>query len=146
MSAPLKNAKPAKAKAGDILRILLPSGMNGFGKVLYTSRHFRNVLLLGLARGAFHSGEVPQSLDFSAALFYASVLCPSHIGWDVADRATLTTAEAACSLRIVAGDVWLGDTSVRVATDSDRSSLPQMTVLGCGILQKRVYEFFTNDT
>lgn len=141
MSAPRQ-----KAKVGDIFRIPLPSGMTAFGKVLYSSRHYRNVMLLGLSRGAYSSVDVPPPRDYSAEFFYTSVICPMHIGWEVVECAPISEAEAGLSLRIVAGDVWLGDTRIRPASDADRNALPEMMVLGCGILQKRVYEFFRNDT
>lgn len=146
MSAPLQKAKPAKAKAGDVLRIPLPSGMIALGKVLYASRRYRNAMLLGVAEGVHLSNVVPSSRDYSAALFYTSVACPSHLGWDVVAHEAVSEVETARSLRIVAGDVWLGDTHVRSASDADRSTLPQMSVLGSGLLQKKVYEFFSNDT
>jgi hypothetical protein len=146
MSAPIQKAKPAKAKTGDILQILLPSGLVGFGKVLYTSRRYRDVMLFGVALGAYSSSAVPPSLDYSAALFYTSVVCPSHVGWTVVAREPVSAAEADRSLRIVAADVWLGDTYIRPASDSDRRTLPQMSLLGCRILQKKVYGFFSNDT
>ena len=103
-------------------------------------------MLFGVAQGAHSASAVPPSLDYSGALFYTSVICPSQLGWDVATREPVSEAEAVHTLRIVAGDVWLVDTHVRLASDADRRTLPQMDVLGCGLLQKKVYETFSNDT
>ncbi len=146
MSTSPQKAKSVKAESGDVFRIPLPSGTNAFGKVLYTSRRYRDVMLFGVAQGAHSASAVPPSLDYSAGLFYTSVICPVHLGWDVTARESVSETETACTLRIVAGDVWLGDTHVRPASDADRRTLPRMDVLGCGLLQKKIYETFNNAT
>lgn len=139
----MKTASPKKAKAGDVVRIPLPNDLYGFAKVLYTSRHYRNVMLLGAARGAHSTSSFPTGLDFTAGLFYTSVSCPVYNSWEFVAQVPPSDSEADCSLRIVAGDVWLGDAHLRPASDADRTTLPQMSVLGCGILQAKICEFFT---
>ena len=142
----MKTPPQKKAKAGDVVRIPLPKGAYGFAKVLYTSQRYRDVMLLGVARGTHLSSSIPTGLDFTAGLFYTSVACPVYNSWDIVARVTPSDSEAACSLRIVAGDVWIGDTHLRPASNADRTRLPQMSVLGCGILQSKICEFFTHDT
>jgi hypothetical protein len=141
-----KKATPKKAKEGDVLRIPLPTGMSAFAKVLYASRRYRNVMLLGVARTTQPSASIPIDLDFSAGLFYTSVVCPFDLGWEIVTRIPLTQSETLRSVRIVAGDVWVGDAHVRPASDSDLETLPQMSVLACALLQMKVYEFFNRDT
>ena len=139
----MKKTPLKKVKAGDVLRMPLSKDVFVFAKILYSSRRYLGVMLLGLARG-LHSSSLPPNLDFTAGLFYTAVTCPAYNGWEVVGQVPPSVSETACALRIVAGNVWLGDTHTRPATDKDYASLPQMDVLGCALLQKKIHEFYNH--
>jgi hypothetical protein len=136
----VKQTKAARAREGDIFRIPLPSGASGIAKVLYVSKRYRNVMLLGVAAGADISEVAAVEADFSAGLFYTSVEAPAYLGWHCIASTPVSFAESQLSRRIVGGEVWLGDVEIGPASSDDRRKLPRMLALGGGILKKKIYE------
>jgi hypothetical protein len=124
-------------KPGDVVLIPL-RGKYGVGKVLYVSKRYRDVILLGIYRKAVSEESMPTSLpDVMPALVYTSQVAVQQRRWVVVGHEPLKENQQGLAKRIVGGEVWLEDEELRPATSEDARSLPRMLVLGAGLVEKR---------
>jgi hypothetical protein len=97
----------AKVHIGDV--VLVPAS-GGFilAQVLYVSKRFKNVILLGMCSALTVEKKLPLELPSQfSALLYTSQEPITKGRWSVVGDMPLSDEDRALSKRIVAGDVWL---------------------------------------
>jgi hypothetical protein len=122
--------------------VLIPVG-NEFvpAKVLYLSHRYKNVILLGIYNFKTFVKECPKTLPSSFGLtVYTSQDPVLKKRWISIGLEPLLTEQRGIAKRIVGGDVWLEDQHLGPASEIDRRSLPQMDVLGAGLVEKKASE------
>jgi hypothetical protein len=123
---------------GDIILIPVESKFVP-AKVLYLSQRYKNVILLGIYNLRTLAKEFPKTLPACFGLMvYTSQDPVLKKRWISIGHQPLLTGQDGVAKRIVAGDVWLNDQHLGAATENDRRSLPQMDVLGAGLVEKKV--------
>lgn len=124
----------------DIGEIILIPVENEFvpAKVLYLSQRYKNVIMLGIYALRTSVKECPKTLPVSFGLMVFTSQDPVlKKRWISIGHQPLLAGQAGVAKRIVAGDVWLDDQHLGPASESDRRSLPQMEVLGAGLVEKK---------
>lgn len=130
-----------RVAAGDVVLIPVPNGGFGVTKVLYASRYFKNVILLGVYKLKLFQVKMPEVLpqEFVLPHIYTG---NQGIGegcmWPRVGNVGVTDSENAMSLRVVAGHVYLGDECIRAATREDERTLPFMGVAGQLLVEEQV--------
>jgi len=129
-----------RLKEGDIVAVPVESDSLMLCRVLYKSQYFKHVALVG-CYGRFIE-SLPVALQLQSGLvgvpLYTTVQ-PKKIGsWQRLDNQQLSEQEIQLSLRIVAGDVWLGDNHLGAASETELASLPQMDVYGDRLFARRI--------
>lgn len=104
-------------------------------KVLYLSKRYKKVILLGIYKMAIATKRMPSTLpeDF-AHLVYTSQEMISEGDWFLVGNEPLRSTQHGLAKRIVAGDVWLDDEYLGAASERDLQVLPKMAVLGAGLV------------
>ena len=125
--------------AGDLIEIPMAGADRAYGKIVYASRHFKRLLLVGVFQTSGFPTPSPQAPPSEfAILTYTASQALEGGRWRKVGHAPLTTSEGALSLRTVAGDVYLGDDRLRKATSKDLSALPEQLVAGIFLFEKKV--------
>ncbi len=57
--------------------------------------------------------------------------------WHYVGHEDLRSTQTDLDLRVVAGELWKGDVHIGAASDEDRKSLPEMLVVGAGLVEKK---------
>jgi hypothetical protein len=104
----------------------------------YNGRHqVRGHLFQGRYK-AVVAKECPKSLPTVLSLLvYTSQDPVLKKRWISIGHQPLLTGQNGLAKRIVAGDVWLDDQHLGPASEVDRRDLPQMDVLGAGLVEKK---------
>jgi hypothetical protein len=131
------------AKAGDLLAI--PIGPNwAMARVLFVSNHFKDIMLLAVSPkridsldGVRYSGAD----DSEEKLIYTGARGFSRRGWRRIGSFPVTEGDFSKTLRISAGNVWLGDEFLRPAEPGDQAQLPVMYVDGHIRVERMVESF-----
>ena len=114
------------------------TGKMRVAKVLFCSRRYRNVILIAFSGSLSVAQEgcelVPS--EFNGRRVYTGAQIIRDGRWPVLGDCALTEGEENASLRIIAGEVWLGDEHLRSATAQDQNSLPPMDVAGAALVEK----------
>lgn len=110
-------------QVGDIVEVEFDDGSRIQGHVLLISKHFKDVI-----------GAVFPVDGGTFDVQYTNVKAAKHYGWKIVGHRELTKDDIDKTKRIVAGDVFVGDQVMRVATDQDWNSLPRMLVKGMPIV------------
>ena len=107
-------------------------------KVLFCSKYFRNLILIAFHRSPVIGDGVNSfdSAEFSGRRVYTGAQIIRNGRWKILGECDLTQEESNASLRIVAGDVWLGDQHMRAASARDIESLPRMDAAGAALVEK----------
>ncbi|GFM66077.1 hypothetical protein PSCICJ_21950 [Pseudomonas cichorii] len=122
---------------GDIILIPLEEGFKP-AKVLYTSKHYKGVILLGIYKESVFSQEMPTNLpDVFELLLYTSKLPIQKQRWFYVGHEELKPTQTNLDLRVVAGNLWQGDTTLGPASEEDKKNLPEMLVMGAGLVEKK---------
>ena len=113
-------------------------------KVIYASRHFRNVIGIGVAPELRHASilALDDSHHFDKALLYSAQAC-AQSEWLFLRSEPLSPEETGYSLRLVAGNVYLEDTLLRKESPEDRRHLRNMAVAGCGAVINILRDLFS---
>jgi hypothetical protein len=131
---------------GDVVLIPLDSAKFAIGKVLYLSQYFKGVILLGIYPQAIFEKTMPALLPEPMSLFvYTSKKAIQQDRWIHVGHERLRENERGLAKRIVGGEVWEDDVHLRPATREDLKCLPQMHVLGAGLVEKRTRQLFGID-
>lgn len=127
-----------RPKAGQIVAIPTGDGRYVAGKLLFLSKRYRNVALIGLSpREVRVDDPAPGLLEVDLEmLLYGSKAAVASGRWPILGSSPLSDWERAQSLRRVAGGVWLADDYVREATPADLEELPEMRVKGDLLVEK----------
>ena len=126
---------------GDIA--MIPIGKDRFvpARVVYLSMYFKDIVLLELYLPVQHAACLPDVvLNKPQLLVYTSQESITTGEWTCVGRTATTGAEVKMSRRIVAGAVWEGDVEIAPATDEDYRRLPEMRVMGAGLVEKKARE------
>lgn len=121
---------------GDIVAIPTQAGAHVRALVLFRSKHFRNVVLLGTPPPENDTEEIGLSalVALLQLLVYSSRASIEAGRWPVVARCRLLES-LPLTERIVADNIWLGDRVVREASDYDRRNTPVMRVAGEGAVE-----------
>lgn len=128
-----------KPHVGDVIEVPL-GGSDDAARavVLFVSKHFKDVMLIGAPaptdrnKGPF---SLPELCDVIRVLVYTSQLSVSAGRWEVVGAIEVEAAEF-FSERIVGENVWISDDVARKATSEERGTLPLMSVAGEGAVEK----------
>ncbi|MBA2672617.1 Imm26 family immunity protein [Ramlibacter sp.] len=115
-------------------------GKYAYGKVIYLSEYFKDVMLVRLFAKAYSSPDAPpEGLDSlpSTTVFAGKEAITKGV-WVLVGSASVSNAERALTRRVVGGDVWIEDSHVGPASDEDLRVLPQMDVYGYRLIEKKV--------
>lgn len=130
-----------RAKLGDIIVIPLADKVYALGKVLFLSKIFKQVMLVGVYDLILEDMEMPQTLPKNfKRLIYTGTGGVSKGRWAVIDNKSVEVSEKSLTLRIVGNSVWENDTPLRQATSKDWKSLPCMDVAGIGYVEDELRE------
>jgi hypothetical protein len=132
--------KKKRVQIGDV--VLIPAKDNYVpGKVVYVSKYFKNVILLGLYRKLIKGKIMPKTLPGAFfKLVYTSQEPILKGRWEVVGNESPMLSQAGLTKRIVGGEVWIDDECIAPATDADFKSLPKMSVWGAGLVEDEVAE------
>jgi len=131
------------AQLGDIIRIEVPGFGPAIAKVLFASKRFKDVMLVGIYHPAPAIGADLSSQQPSLLLYTATTCARKQPHWEIVDNQAVRAHELALSERVVAGEVWLEDCEIRAATPQDRRTLPEMGVLGYLGVEAIIRDHFT---
>jgi hypothetical protein len=129
----------SQAVVGDIYAI--PGGDRvAFGKIIYASEYFKDLILVRFFERAFAPGtELPENLEtIPSRGIYTGMDSIKGGEWRRVEVRPVSDSEQAMSRRIVAGDVWLGDTHIGPASEAELAELPKMLVHGSRLVEKAV--------
>lgn len=124
---------------GDIYAIPA-KGRFAFGKIIYASEYFQDLILVRFFEKAFTSAdEKPEDLSsLPSRGIYTGIDSIKGGDWRKVGFALVSEEERTMSKRIVAGDVWIEDKCLGEASDTDLATLPKMLVLGSRLVEKAV--------
>jgi len=129
-----------RLKEGDVVTVPVEDKTLMLCRVLYKSQRFKHVALVG-CYGRFVE-SLPVASQLQSGLvgnpLYTTVQPKMIASWQRLDNQPLSEQEVQLSLRIVAGDVWLGDKHLGTASHSELASLPKMDVYGDRIFVRRI--------
>ena len=128
-----------KATPGMVVGIpVTDSGRFRAAKIPYRSNYFRNLILIAFHRRPLVEEGVSNfaPAEFSGRRVYTGAQIIRMGRWTIIGASALTQDETSASLRVVAGDVWLGDQVLRTASDVDLKTLPKMDAAGAGLVEK----------
>ncbi|MEX5608330.1 hypothetical protein ABFV58_09835 [Pseudomonas protegens] len=129
--------KLKKTTAGDIVLIPVEGGFKP-AKVLYVSERYKDTILLGIYKFFSTEQRLPDELpDRFDLLLYTSKAPIQKKRWHYVGHEDLRTTQTDLDLRVVAGELWKGDVHIGAASDEDRKSLPEMLVVGAGLVEKK---------
>ncbi|EPL07186.1 hypothetical protein [Pseudomonas sp. CF161] len=129
--------KPGKTAVGDIVLIPLAQGFRP-AKVLYVSQRYKDTLLLGLYATTVNSVHMPADLPDGFGLTLYTSKAPIRTGrWLQVGNQALTAPQRGLDRRIVANELWQGDEHLGPASAQDQLDLPQMLVMGAGLVEKK---------
>jgi hypothetical protein len=128
--------------AGDLIAVPIASGEYVLCRVLFASRRYRKVILLGCSDVLLTSPNLPAQLParFDALRIYTASQCISSGRWHWLGSTPATADDDQASLRTIAGSVWLRDEELRQADSQDELELPKMSVAGCGLVELELSE------
>lgn len=132
-------AKVKNLKVGNLYAI--PGGGKfAFGKVLYLSDYFKDLMLVRFFDKAVAApDELPQQLDsLPSRLIYTGTGAINRGGWLFLRCDAVSEQERSLSRRIVGGDVWFEDQHLGPASDDDRKTLKNMDIFGHLLIEKAV--------
>jgi hypothetical protein len=110
-------------------------------KILYISNRYKNVILLGIYNFTTCVKECPNNLPMDFGLMLYTSQDPIRKGrWISIGREVLVSGQKGVAKRIVGGEVWRDDQHLGPASETDRRTLPQMDVLGAGLVEKKAAE------
>jgi len=129
--------KPGKTTVGDIVLIPLARGFRP-AKVLYVSQRYKDTILLGLYATTVSAPQMPADLpDGFGLVLYTSKAPLRTQRWRQVGHQALTAAQCGLDRRIVATELWQGDEHLGPASAQDQLDLPQMLVMGAGLVEKK---------
>ncbi len=126
-----------KSDIGDI--ILIPAGDRYvLAKVLYVSKWYKNLILLGLSKESIAERRMPSDMPTRFVdLIYTSQEPIAKKRWHSVGHEPLMEGQIGLAKRIVGGEVWLDDQCLGPATDEDFKVLPRMRALGAALVENR---------
>ena len=119
----------------------IPGGERfAFGKVIFCSEYFKDVMLIRFFEKAVSSPEAQaDGIDaLPYRLIFAGVSAIEKGAWHLVGSGPVSDAEMAMSRRIVGGDVWIGDQHLGPASESELATLMNMDVYGYRLIEKAV--------
>ena len=121
---------------GDV--ILIPAGEQFVpAKVLYRSKYFRGVILIGLYNLLVEPQEQVEELPEKISVLLYTGRDPITAGrWPCINNFGLRASEEGHTKRIVGGEVWVEDRCEGVASDEDIKQLPKMLVKGATLVER----------
>ncbi len=123
--------KRVRAKVGDIILVPFDETSYVVGKVYFVSKWFTNVILVGFSKLVINEVKMPEILpEFFHKQIYTSKACINTPNWHRVGNVPLNSNEEGLSLRQCAGEVWVEDTLLRVASSEDEKNLPELLVHG----------------
>ncbi|WP_146249910.1 MULTISPECIES: hypothetical protein [unclassified Pseudomonas] len=126
-----------KTTVGDIVLIPITEGFRP-AKVLYVSQRYKDTILLGLYATCVSAQQLPEPLaDTFALLLYTSRAPVQKQRWPRVGHEALRESQTRLDLRVVAGELWQGDEHLGVASAEQRKILPEMLVMGAGLVEKK---------
>ncbi|WP_409285181.1 hypothetical protein [Pseudomonas protegens] len=127
-----------KTTVGDIVLIPITQGFRP-AKVLYVSQRYKDTILLGLYATCVSAQQLPEPLaDTFALLLYTSKAPVQKQRWPRVGHEALRESQTRLDLRVVAGELWQGDEHLGVASAEQRKTLPEMLVMGAGLVEKKL--------
>ncbi|MFJ2710770.1 hypothetical protein ACIOZM_07735 [Pseudomonas sp. NPDC087346] len=107
-------------------------------KVLYVSERYKNTILLGIYKNSIETQQMPDNLhDTFELLLYTSKVPIQKQRWHLVGHENLKPSQSNLDLRIVAEELWQGDRHLGKASEEDRKELPEMLVMGAGLVEKK---------
>ena len=135
-----------KVRPGDIALVPLAAGKFAVGKVLYRSQYFKGVILFGIYSKAVTERTMPPELGHAIGLLvYTSQRAIQQDRWIPVGHEPLRENQQGLATRIVGGEVWDEDKHLRPATREEMQTLPQMHVLGAGLVEKKAQELIAKE-
>ncbi|MEE5129816.1 hypothetical protein V2J82_05125 [Pseudomonas alliivorans] len=129
--------KNKKTTVGDVVLIPVKDGFKA-AKILYVSDRYKDTILLGIFKGLLSEKKMPEQLPESIdLLLYTSKVPIQKQRWHFVGHEELRDPQKNLDLRVVAGDLWKGDTHLGSASAEDRINLPEMLVMGAGLVEKK---------
>jgi hypothetical protein len=129
-----------RLNVGDVILIPLKDNIFGIGKILFLSKRFKNVILLGVYDQFVKTPSMPTSLGEISLKLYTGQQAIKEGPWILVGNETLLDSQRNLSKCIVADDVWFEDQKIRTATADDFATLPELLALGRGLVEKKVQE------
>ncbi len=125
-----------KTVVGDIILIPIESSFKP-AKVLYVSKYYKDVILLGIYKNSVSSQEMPADLpDEFEVLLYTSKAPIQRKRWLYVGHEELKPTQTNLDLRVVAAELWQGDNCLGPASEEDKRNLPKMLVMGAKLVEE----------
>ncbi|WP_439854733.1 hypothetical protein [Pseudomonas yamanorum] len=129
--------KNKKTTAGDIILIPVQQGFKP-AKVLYVSERYKDTILLGIYKNSVPDLCLPSNLaETFELLLYTSKAPIQKQRWHHVGHEQLRATQQHLDVRIVAGELWQGDTHLGPASEEDKKTLTEMLVMGAGLVEKK---------
>src|SRR5262249_49998523 len=107
-------------------------------KVLYLSKYFKDLILLGIYDKKVNNLEAAMELpDKFLEAVYTSQRPILKDRWKRISFESLRPNQEGLGKRIVGGEVWMEDKPLGPASALDWQSMPQMQVLGAALVEKK---------
>jgi Immunity protein 26 len=139
-----------RIKAGDIILVPIEDAKCAFAKIIYFSKRYKNVILLNIYCLTVETSEqceashILQKQAGKGLLIYTTTHKIKTGEWKVISYEAISDEEKQMSKRIVAGNVWIEDESIGVATEDDYKTLLDMTVAGTKVVEEKIKKYLLN--
>ncbi|MCD5989312.1 hypothetical protein KDX30_15525 [Pseudomonas sp. CDFA 553] len=107
-------------------------------KVLYVLQRYKGVILLGVYKKSVTLQQLPDQLpDTFEVLIYTSKAPIQKQRWRYVGHEDLRSTQENLDHRVVAGELWQGNNHLGSASVEDKKKLPEMLVMGAGLVEKK---------
>lgn len=122
---------------GSLVTIPANDGL-GVAKVIFQSERYANTICLKLYRKRFPDGNSIRQSDFSGHfdLYFTSLDGFKKKRWEIVANESVSSDERALTRRTSGGEIWVEDTHLGPASDTDLATLPKMLTHGFKLIEK----------
>ncbi|WP_183027723.1 hypothetical protein [Variovorax sp. UMC13] len=128
--------KKRRIAEGDIYSVPLGDGLAAVCRVPFCSTYFKDLVQLSVfGKAVPDKSPLEQCAGVPILQIFTGQDCAPSMGWTLLASTPTTLEDERTSKRIVAGEVWIGDTPLGPVGSPDET-LPKMLVYGCALLRK----------
>ena len=131
-----------KVIEGDILLFTLENNKYSLAKILFASKVFKNVILLGIYGKIIDEKQMPNDLPNSYVdTIYTSSKRITEFGWEKIGNISVSESDKALTERNVGGEIYIEDKFIRIENEND-AHIPYMGVYGFVALERKIKKIF----